>query len=646
MSSESSEVGYRKGLTVKVIALIVVLGLAMFYMNFRMWWHMGVTLEPFFGGRIGAPIYLPFGFIWLLALVGLATKNKGLTVAEIAVLVGSLYVVMDSGFFSFFLEPLVWSHFASTNANLAKLLDYVPDVWAPKNPALVEKIYTGGGSIPGELMTPLFLHMVTFFFFMLMTLFTALSIKEQFVEVEKLPFPGVIPASEVLKMQEEGSLLSFAKQKWFYIGWVLGFLLAFYSTVNYFYPLFPVFFAWGQIYMTDLDKFLKGINPSIQEWWMFIPIDTMVFFLAPLDVSLSVSIWTGFKALIYPFIAIALGWIQPGQSTNAGPFKIVNFSLYHGTLAIGLWALLFRYDVWIKMFKSLTESVKEKLPEGKLDKRVIILGLIGSYLLNLILFASLGAHVGYLFLYLVFFFITTVGAARIWSETGQWPSGGPWEAAWLTVTVAHGTGVPNPWPSQTWWATKAAMRPTYHLPQATFYPWAIVSTYKLAEDTKTSERDLLGGQLIAIFLGAFISLYLGLSLLYSMGADNFFTRVWYIKALGARIASARDVAGVITAEGVMDQTQINNLIAAIVVFGILWFLRVKYAWFFFTPVAMFFYSGMWFLSSFVALIFKLIVLKIFGTQVYEKYAVPLVIGVIVGMSFGAFLFGSLATLVK
>ena len=42
-SQTSSEAGYRKGLTLPVIILIVVLGIAMFYVNYKMWWHRAVT---------------------------------------------------------------------------------------------------------------------------------------------------------------------------------------------------------------------------------------------------------------------------------------------------------------------------------------------------------------------------------------------------------------------------------------------------------------------------------------------------------------------------------------------------------------------------------------------------------------------------
>ena len=647
MSSEKKEVEFRKGLTPTTLILMVILGIAMFYVNARMWWHVGVTLEPFFGGRIGAPIYLPFGFIWFLALIFSLMGKKA--APEIVVLIGSLYIVMDFGFISQWYEPLVLSYYASQRADIQQLLQIVPDIWAPKNPALVEKIFTGGGSIPGEIWGAIVVQEIFFFAYVLANIFTGLFIKEQFIEVERLTFPAVLPATEVLKYHEEGTLLNFGKQKVFYLGWIIGFIVAFFSTINYFIPWFPVFFAWGQYYLTWWDKFLKGINPSIGEWWMFVPVDMIMFYLAPIDVSLSTTIWTGFKALIWPFLAIALGYIQPGQNANAGPVKPLHFSLYHATIAIGFWALIFKADVWIKGLKKFLGMEKEEVKPGRLSWKIIWLGLIGSYLLWFLLFVGLGAgaYAGYLIIFFILYFIIGVGSARVWAETGQWPSSvPPYEAVWLTVTIAHSAGVPNPVASQSFWAVKAAMRPTYHLGQATWTPWATVSTYKMANDLKVNEKDLLIGQIIAVALAAFIGIPLGLSMLYGQGANTFYTRCWYVKALALRATSARDIRGVIKPDSLMDPTHQAHLAAAFIIIGILWFLRSKYAWFFFTPVALFFYSGMWFLSAFPAFILKFLTLKFLGTQTYEKYAVPLALGFVVGMSFGAFLFGSAATFIK
>jgi hypothetical protein len=164
----------------------------------------------------------------------------------------------------------------------------------------------------------------------------------------------------------------------------------------------------------------------------------------------------------------------------------------------------------------------------------------------------------------------------------------------------------------------------------------------MARDTGTSERDLLLGQLVAAFLASFVGLAMGLSLLYAYGADTVFTRTWYIKTMPAGVTGAREVGGVVTAEGVLDATGLGHFAVALVVVGGLWFLRMKFPWFIFNPVALFFYSGMWFLSSFPALILKLLILKTLGISWYERYAVPVALGLLIGISFGAFVLGSIA----
>lgn len=638
-TAKEAEVRYLRGLTPLTIALIVVLGIAMFNVNYLMWWRRGVTLEPFFGGRIGAPIYLPWGFIWLLAVLMATLKKPSL--AEIVVLVGSLYVVMDCGFFSLWLEPLTLAYHAQTDASIARVLEYIPSIWAPKDPKLAAGIFSGGTSVPSEMISPLLLQSIFMFIFLLLCIFTTLTMIRPFVEVERLTFPAVTPAVQVLKMGQESSLTSFAKSKLFHIGFIIGFLIALQSTLNYIWPVFPVFFAWGQIYLSGWDAFLKGINPSIMEWWMFIPVDTIIFFLAPIDVTASVAIWTGFKSLIWPFIAVGAGLISPGAHPDAGSIKPGTFSALHVTFALGIWSIIFGWKTWSDSFKRLYK--KATTEPGRLDERLIWAGLMGSYLIYLLFFVGLGAHAGFVLLFLILFYFALVGHARIWAETGQWPAvAGADLPRQLMLTVAYASGVPNPWSSTTWWATKAATRVTHHIPQATWYPWAVLSTYKLARDTGTSEKDLLVGQLIAAFLASFIGLYIGLALLYAYGADTVFTRAWYVKARPAEPTRVREVGGVISPEGVLDAVGIGHFVAALVIVGALWFMRAKFPWFFFTPVALFFYSGMWFLSSLPALVLKLLVLKVGGMAFYEKYAVPFAIGILIGISFGAFLFGSIA----
>ena len=88
----------------------------------------------------------------------------------------------------------------------------------------------------------------------------------------------------------------------------------------------------------------------------------------------------------------------------------------------------------------------------------------------------------------------------------------------------------------------------------------------MTRDTGTSEGDLLLEQLVAAFLASFVSLPIRLSLLYAYGADTVFART-YVKKMPAGVTMAREVDGVVAAEGVLDATGLGHFAAALVVVG-------------------------------------------------------------------------------
>ncbi|MCC6005891.1 MAG: hypothetical protein LM590_16255 [Thermofilum sp.] len=644
-AAETKEVKVARGLTLKVIALIVLLIVPMTYVNVRMWWHMGVTLNPFFGGRIGRPIYPPWGFIWFLTLIAAFSRWKLLSIPEIMVLVGSLFVIMDSGFYAFWLEPLALAYIAQGDPKLTELLKYIPDVWAPKNPALAAGMYKGGSTIPGEILGPLLLQCIYMFIFLTMCVFAALVMIRPFIEVEKLTFPSAVVITQTFKLGQESALTSFAKNKAFYIFFIVGLAIAVQSTINYFYPILPVWYVWGRIPLVPLDQFLRSLNPSIQEWWALSPSDAIMLFIAPLDVTASAVIWGIFKCIIWPFIAVGSGLIPRGAHPDTGPIKLGWF-VGNTLLALGFWSVIFRWDVWSSSFKSLFKGAWKAAGEGRLSERMMWAGLVGSWLIYLLLFVALGAHAGFVLLFLLIYFFAFVGQCKVWGECSMWPiPGADWLPPRLVFQTAYSLGVPNPWPSTTWWATKAATRISHHIPQATWFPWGPLTMYKAARDSGTSERDLFIGQLIAVFLASFVGLPMCLALLYAYGADVFFTKTPYIKVWGT-VAGAREVPGVVTAETLYSPVELAHFAATFVVVGALWYLRARFPWFLFNPVGLYLGEGTYLVAALPALVIKLLVLKTLGVSWYERNALPAAIGLLIGISFGAFVFGSAAALIR
>jgi hypothetical protein len=622
-ATQTAEV--RRGLTLRVAILSIAVLLLGFYVNLRMWWYRGITTQPFLPG---------LSFSFLIMLLTLPIFGRHILTPQELVTFMAFAPIGYIGFMSWAIEPLTLAYWAQTDPKLATLLDYVPAIWAPRDPKLIEGMIKGGAAVPAEILGPLLLQSLVLFSVMLITIFSAAIFARRFVEVERLGFPAVVPAIEVFRRYEEKTLFKLRENWPFYVGFAIGIAIAIYSMIPYFVPGFVAYFAWGQFYWTDWEKFWKSLNPSIMEWWMFVPSLNVLFFIMPLDVGASVCIWTAFKSIVWPFIAVGTGVIAPGSHPDSGPVKLTYFT-YASSFALGLWALVFA----LPTLRASLRSLRAKSGEEVLLDKLAWIGFAAGWLIYLLVFLALGAHAGFLLLFLVLLFIGTTGHQRISAETGSWYGAYAYDMARVvTQTAAYASGVPNPWPSTTWWATLASMRIRDEVSQSGGYtPASCIGIWKLAHDTKTSYRDVLIAQLIFAFIYAFIGLFIGVSLLYAIGAENW-KNVWYV--YGRRrydIAMANEVSGVVTPGPTYGPTEFSHLLAALVVVGLVWFMRAKFPWWFFAPVALPFYSGYYFVNSMFPVIIKLLILKFLGIKFYEKYALPAAVGYMVGSGFGGFI---------
>jgi hypothetical protein len=85
-----------------------------------------------------------------------------------------------------------------------------------------------------------------------------------------------------------------------------------------------------------------------------------------------------------------------------------------------------------------------------------------------------------------------------------------------------------------------------------------------------------------------------------------------------------------------------NFSAGIILTGILWFLRLRYPWFWLNPIGIVIPSVVWppgpWSCFFFAWILKFVTFKIGGSKLYEKI-VPVMIGLIIGAFLMIFLQG-------
>jgi len=609
----------------RVLLIAVAVLLVGFYVNLRNWWYKGITTQPFLPG---------LSFSYLIMLLTLPIFGRHILTPQELVTFMAFAPIGYIGFMSWAIEPLTLAYWAQTDPKLATLLDYVPPVWAPRDPRLIEGMVKGGAAVPAEILGALLLQSLILFSIMLIVVFSAAIFARRFVEVERLGFPAVVPAIEVFRRYEEKTLFKLRENWPLYIGFAVGLIIAVYSMLPYYIPGFTAYFAWGQFWWGDWERFWKSLNPSISDWWMFVPSLNALFFIMPLDVAASVCIWTGFKSIVWPFIVVGAGWVAPGASPDTGPVNLGYFT-FACAFGLGLWTLVFA----LPTLRASLKSLRVKSSEVERFEKLAWIGFAAGWLIYILIFAALGAHVGFTLMFLILLFLAFTGHQRISAETGSWYGAWAFDIARIvTQTTAYASGIPNPWPSTTWWATLASMRIRDEVSQSGGYtPASCIGIWKLAHETRTSYRDIMIAQLLFAFIYAFIGLLIGVSLLYSIGAEQW-RNIWYV--YGRRrygITMANEVAGVVTPGPTYGPKEFSHILAAFVVTGFVWFMRAKFPWWFFAPVALPFYSGYFFINSMIPVILKFLILKFLGIKFYEKYALPAAVGYIVGTGFGGFI---------
>jgi len=651
VKTEEKKVEYQKGLTPLALGLGIILVIIGTYINTMCWLGARVTLEPWFAGRIGSPIYPPFALAFLLAILAYFMRGK-LSPQEIAVITVMVFLTMDAPFVIMtFLEiPIAATYQALKNPQYKELWSLMPDYWTPKDPSLVEPLYTGGAVNWGALMPYISLAIFLLLLYLLLVFFLATIIREYHVKVEKIPFPNVLPVVEVVKYGVvEKSLFQIGKMIPFYVGFIIGLIVAGISVMNYIAPIFPIFFAWGQYYLgPTLGRFLRSVCPSISGWWMFIPADVAVFYLAPLDVLFTGTLWTFLGAIILPIVFVSAGVVPAGRNVAwSGPFQWGRIGRYYVPIAIGIFAIIFGFKTYKE---SLMKAIRGEKPEpGEISPLLMWGGFIVIFIIYIAVWSYIGAPAIVAFVALLVWMLDSIGSAKIVGESGTWPSLG---SSYLNMqAVAYQTGMAlgiypgNPCKSTSSWALGAMV--AYTLPGYAFQSpatvWGCLTGYALAEHLKVRGKDIFLAMLIAFLVMAFIGPWEILGYVSRVGINKL-GLAW---GMGdGRFIARKQIPYVLKAGYTISAEHATFFAIAFILVGILWFLRTKFPWFILNPVGLFFYDGMWLLNLGTAFVLKVITIKVFGAKAYERVGVPLAVGFLVGLGLGAFIGMTGYTLMK
>ncbi len=634
----------KSGFTKRAIVVSVVLTILGFVVNTLTWWGNGISLEPFYAGRVGSGIYPPYGLVFLLMLASAWLGAQGFSLQEIAVITTVTFVAADSPFVvgAFLQFIFAGTYLAQSNPNVKALLGFYPSFWTPGLDKLniITSAWQGGATVPvGTILPYLTFWIFMAILYMVLMLFQASIIQKQLVKKEKLPFPTIIPINELSNSVRKGTFTTLIKNWWFLGSLLVGSLVGLIASLNYILKFTTIFFAYGQFYMTPLANFLTSISQrTVGGWWMLIPADVAIFFLAPLDILYSIVIYVFLLQIVYPLVLLSIGAITPGTYPDwSGPFPWVPFSVYWVPLALGVWTLVMGYNTYKE---SLSKALSRTSEAGEYSDFLLWGGFAVTILVWLVIWTAFGAKPLLLVLSLVVWLVYTLGMTAVHGYTGTWVSvygaGTTRMVTWASgsyLGVYHIDGTAAN--TKTAWANMAAVAITSDMggviQQNTHQTWAYTSTYALADSAKCKEKDIFNSQLLGILLTALIAMPFGLWVAFGTGVGKL--KAWGLGS-GAAITGWQ-IPFVISNSTPPAGYHLYQAILAFILVGVLMFLRTKFAWFFFSPYAMFFYSGMWLLNAGIALVIKLIFLKVLGVKSYEEMGVPLAIGFLIGLTLFA-----------
>ena len=642
--SEKVEVKLKRGLTPRSLILAIILLIITVAGNTFIVGKIRIASAFWMPRPANSPPLMPLPLLYILALISSLMMGKvvektgrsaGLSVQEITFIIAVTYVAVDA-------STLLYSIYPATlirpivELQSTQIASFLPPWWGPKDPQTLTLMTTGGATINwsawGSGLISWFIYGLTI---VLPQIFLATVLRRQVVEVESLPFPHTIPVIAILKATEEGTLLSFKKNKWLYIGFIIGIIYGIIIFINYFSPvplsIFPGFYPLYRVVV----PVLKPILPNAILGWWFSAIDMSIAYLAPTDVTLTAVIFGIILYIIYPVLATNAGIIGPGTNVMwSGPFPFAYIFYIGMPIGMGIFPLLFGY-------KSIKSSIKRMFSEegikaGEIPGKIAITGLALSYLLFIVYYAVAGTPIVIVIPWVILWSIMMLGGMRTYAESGMWNYNYHFYGRHLvSVPITSATGImptnPTASTSNYWSFFIVNLTGNSLLGQGPFNTYGYLAGYKVADSTNTRPVDLFWGYIIAAIVIALTGIFSTLFLCYNIGTTvGFKQNVWY--RIFKRYYGAQ-TSFITSAGSTLSSDKITWIWTGAILAGIILFLKTRFIWFFINPVGLVLIGSSWFFFNVVlAGILKYITIKIGGAKLFENVTSKVVSGFMIGAS--------------
>jgi hypothetical protein len=628
-----------------------VTGASLFYNRWPYEWQNGVPIVS---------MGLVFLLVFILEILGVKAKFTSAELAAVALAGLILSSPIPTTNFSYILLTQAGM---SAPGNEWAYQYVLPSPWhVPKEAADI--LRAGSAPVPWHLIaTPLFTWTVTWLLWAFMAFFLACIFRRRILEIERMPFPYAQPVIQLIEYSqpEPGSpkarfmSKTFIGYKRFWLGVVLGFLAYIFFLPTYWWPWFPApwtkEYGWRTMWMLNLygNTPIKTVLPTAHSCLWIDPMVIAVAMFIPTDILFTAGWGWFFLSWILSEITWRLGLTPtppPGgfeDQYSAGWYIVENFRLYWlfecgGLIAIGLFTLAFAWKYILETLKAVGKPLlgEEREP---LSYRLSWIGFFVVFIVFLAWLSYIGIPAGVAFLILLYMFFFFMTQARLKAESGFIHYWHGWPANEYALGYGRALGL---WPPITPQNQTAAYM------SAGFNSWTFgyissatlsgvyLEGFRIAEASNLKLKDAafvlaLSTILTIVFSGIFTvwSAYtLGLSRLQVRPPWAIGHGVWpadYVKAGVTRI----DYWDTPFPEGL---TGFHYTIIGIIIYGIVFFLRMRFPWFPINPIGLIMFSGN---NIKVATTFwvswwiKWIILKVGGTSLLERLT-PVFVGIVVG----------------
>lgn len=675
----AEKVELEHGLTPRVLIILVVLALITP-------WFSQITLRysskpsTYSGWFIGM-----FWIVLFLQLIGLINPKWKLTKGEIAVLFPVFMMVAGKHFTTRGIPTLdnVMTYldqglfiFPAAFRNPA-LQDYwykmTPPYMFPKSLSVADALWYGTGAPWGELLVPMvYWTCLLMLFGIIQVCLVFALIGYPWIKEEKILFPyGVGSVYLVDRCAESPGTkkyklfdLKLPETRIFWIGFAIGVLLSGMPMVLEVLPqvIPPSTFYFGH-YSLQIPALATAIPGSLASgmWLLWL---SAIWLLLPNDILYTFLIMYVVIGLIYRPLAVSMGLIPytPGMEYNAGwsmslePFPYGVIANTGSIFGIAVWCLWLMRDR-IKMLISILVSdiLKVLRPHSGVSKPQVVedglpirwplwIGTI-STIVWVIWYTVTGTPFIIAVLMTIFWFLLMIGGARIWGEIAhvepQMP-GTVGVTGSLSEYLLYPIGaVLGYWPSTVpptgneyaWFSyminARATMGPQARCFGGTGYGTTSVY-YKICSENRIHMGDAFKSVIIALLIVFPVS----------MIADVFF------------VSHGGGLANIYTQSGV--QTEISNRMVlsntavppiylkplSVAMYGAIGFIttialyiiRIWAPWFPLNPVGVvvsFVFLDYAWINGLVIIV-KLLSIRLFGTSRFQRYAMPIVGGCLIG----------------